>query len=135
MTQQTAQKDVATSQTGDVHAAKRETDAALRPPVDIWEDGESITLQLDMPGVSAERLSVRADRDNLVIEGDAQIEMPDGIEALYADIRSTRYRRSFNLSHDLETDKVDAALKNGVLTVRIPKREEVRARKIPVRTA
>jgi HSP20 family molecular chaperone IbpA len=135
MTQQTTQKEVATSQTGQVYAAKRETDVALRPPVDIWEDGESITLQLDMPGVSAERLSVRADRDNLVIEGDAQIEMPDGIEALYADIRSTRYRRSFNLSHDLETDKVDAALKNGVLTVRIPKREEVRARKIPVRTA
>jgi HSP20 family molecular chaperone IbpA len=52
--------------------------------------------------------------------------------ALYADVRSTRYRRSFVLSDELETEKTEATLKDGVLTVRIPKRAEVRPRRIEV---
>jgi HSP20 family molecular chaperone IbpA len=55
------------------------------------------------------------------------------MEALYADVRSTRYRRRFTLSGELETGQIDASLKDGVLSVRIPKRAEVRPRKIEVR--
>jgi HSP20 family molecular chaperone IbpA len=55
--------------------------------------------------------------------------------AVYADVRSTLYRRSFVLSDELEADKTDASLKDGVLTVRIPKRAEVRPRRIEVRAA
>jgi HSP20 family molecular chaperone IbpA len=53
---------------------------------------------------------------------------------LLNDVRSTRYRRSFVLSRDLDRDKIAAKLKDGVLTLHIPKREEVRPRKIAVRT-
>jgi HSP20 family protein len=67
------------------------------------------------------------------IEGDARIDMPEGMEALYADVRTPRYRRSFTLSGELETGQIDASLKDGVLTVRIPKRAEVRPRRIEVR--
>jgi HSP20 family molecular chaperone IbpA len=59
--------------------------------------------------------------------------MPEGMEALYADVRSTRYQRSFALSSELETNEIDASIKDGVLRVRIPKRAEVRPRKIEVR--
>jgi HSP20 family molecular chaperone IbpA len=55
------------------------------------------------------------------------------MEALYADVRVTHYRRSFTLSGELEPDKIEASLKDGVLTVRIPKRAELRPRKIEVR--
>lgn len=113
----------------------REASEALRPPVDIFEDAEGITLMADMPGVSRDRLTIQVDQDNLLIEGDAQIRMPDGMQALYADVRTTRYRRSFALSSDLETDKIDATLKDGVLTLRVPKRPELRPRRIEVRTA
>jgi HSP20 family molecular chaperone IbpA len=54
------------------------------------------------------------------------------MEALYADVRVTHYRRSFTLSGELEPDKIEASLKDGVLTVRIPKRAELRPRKIEV---
>jgi HSP20 family molecular chaperone IbpA len=50
-----------------------------------------------------------------------------------AAVRSTRYLRSFALSSELETDKIDANLKDGVLTLRIPKRAEVRPRRLEVR--
>ena len=51
-----------------------------------------------MPGVSKDHLSIQADRNNLTIEGEAAIDLPAGMEALYADLQSTRYRRSFLLS-------------------------------------
>jgi HSP20 family molecular chaperone IbpA len=111
----------------------RETETVLRPAVDIYENAEGITLLADMPGVSRERLNLEVDRDALTIEGDAHIEMPEGMEALYADVRYTRYRRSFALSGELDTAAIKASLRDGVLSVHIPKRAEVRPRKIEVR--
>ena len=107
----------------------------LRPPVDIFEDAEGIMLVADMPGVSGERLDIRVDKDTLLVEGDAAMEMPEGMEALYADVRATHYRRSFALSGELDTDGIDASIKDGVLSIRIPKRAAVRPRKIEVRSA
>jgi len=57
------------------------------------------------------------------------------MEALYADVQATRYSRSFGLSSELEPDRIEATLKDGVLTVRIPKRAEYRPRKIEIRSA
>ncbi|SRR5581483_2087132 len=104
----------------------------IRPPVDIYEDGDGITLQADLPGVSKERLSMRVENQSLIIEGQMQFDLPEQAEALYADVRSSVYRRSFELSRELETDKIEANLKDGVLTVRIPKRAEMRARRIEI---
>jgi len=112
---------------------KRESAQTIRPPVDIFEDAGGITLQADMPGVSKDRLQLQVDKDQLLVEGDVQFSMPEGMEALYADIRATRYSRSFSLSRELETERIDAVLKDGLLTLRIPKRAEVRPRKIEVR--
>ncbi len=113
-------------------AARRDT-AALRPPVDILEDAEGITVMADMPGVAKERLHVHVDANNLQIDGEARIELPEGAEALHADVRTTHFSRSFTLSNELEPDKIDARLKDGVLTLRIPKHPEQRPRKIEVR--
>lgn len=107
----------------------------LRPPVDIWEDADGITLCADMPGVSKDRLNLRVDGNTLVLEGTAQLDVAQNAEALYADVRSSLYRRSFALSAELETDKIEATLKDGVLRVRIPKRLELRPRKIEVRSS
>lgn len=120
-------------QPGSSGAKQHEPDVVLRPPVDIYEDADGITLVADMPGVSRDRLTIEIDKDMLLVEGDARIDMAEGMEALYADVRLTRYRRSFTLSGELETGQIDASLKDGVLSVRIPRRAEVRPRKIEVR--
>jgi HSP20 family molecular chaperone IbpA len=106
----------------------------LIPPADIFEDAEGITVQAEMPGVSKDRLNIAADRNALTIEGDAAIDLPEGTEALYADLQSTKYRRSFILSKELETDRIEATLKDGLLTLRIPKRAEHKPRKIEIQT-
>ena len=113
--------------------ARREDEPTLVPAVDIFEDAQGITVQAEMPGVSRERLNIQADRNALVIEGDALIDMPQGTEALYADVHATKYRRSFVLSSELEPDRIEASLADGVLTLKIPKRAEFRPRKIEVR--
>lgn len=108
------------------------SEAVLRPPVDIFETGDGITLQADMPGVTKDRLQLRIEGNNLLVEGGIGIEPQAQMTALYADVRSTLYRRSFVLSNELETDKIEANLKDGLLTVRIPKRAELRPRRIQV---
>ena len=110
-------------------------EAPIRPPVDIWEDQDGILLCADMPGVSKDRPNLRIDGNNLLAEGQVQLELLENAEALYADVRSSLYRRSFSLSGELEIGKIEASLKDGVLTVRIPKRAELRPRKIEVKAA
>jgi len=120
----------------DAEAAQdiKQQEQAILPAVDIFENESGITVQADMPGVSRDRLDVHIDSDTLSIEGRAVIPMPGGMDALYADIRSTRYQRSFSLSRELDTERIEAGLKDGVLTLRIPKREEHRPRRIEVQT-
>lgn len=113
--------------------AAPESTYTLRPPVNIYEDADGITLEADMPGVSKDRLRLQVDKDGLLVEGDVSVPMPQGMDALYADVRATRYSRAFTLSSELDIESIDASLKDGVLWLRIPKREEVRPRKIEVR--
>lgn len=115
--------------------AAAQTERAMRPAVDIFEDESGITVHADMPGVSRQGLELNIDGDTLSIVGHVDISVPKGMEALYADVRATYYQRSFSLSRELDRDKVDASLKNGVLTLRIAKRKEHQPRKIEVRTA
>jgi HSP20 family molecular chaperone IbpA len=127
--------NLTTRQPTDVQKARETAEYVLRPPVEILENADGITLHLDMPGVSRERLSVQADANTLTIEGDVAITLPDGMEALFAEVQATHYRRSFTLSGELDADKTEANLRDGVLTVRIPRRAELRPRKVQVSVA
>jgi len=107
--------------------------AALLPPVDIYEDETGFTLTADLPGVSKERLGVKVNGDNLLIEGEVLVPAPQGMELLYAEVPASSYRRSFTLSRELDASKIEANLKDGVLKLRIPKAEEARPRKIEIK--
>lgn len=128
-------KEVRARQQDAVQREPRRSEIVLRPATDIFEDDDAITLQMDVPGASKERLVLQVNRDRLDVEAEVRIDMPQGMEAVYADVRSTRYQRTFNLSGQLETENIDANLRDGVLTLRIPKRPEIRPRRIEVRSA
>jgi HSP20 family molecular chaperone IbpA len=127
-------RDKAKRESTEVETPTRRENVFLTPPVDIFEDEEGITVRAEMPGVSKDHLNIQADRNSLMIEGEAVIDLPAGLEALHADLQATKYRRSFLLSGELQTDQIEANLKNGLLTLRIPKRAEHMPRKIEVRT-
>lgn len=113
-------------------AVEASNERAVAPAVDVLEDETGITLLADMPGVSRERLDLRVEGDALLIEGAVQPQTPAGLEAVYAELRVPRYRRSFTLSRELDTSKIDANLKDGVLTLRIPKQAHAQPRRITV---
>jgi HSP20 family molecular chaperone IbpA len=108
---------------------------ALLPPVDVIEDPTGITLYADLPGVPRDKLAVRVEGDQLSIEGEVALAVPQGLESQHAEVRSSHYRRAFTLSKELDGEKIDAELSQGVLRVRIPKAGHLHPRKIEVRAA
>ncbi len=114
---------------------KREPVMLLRPSVDIVERAEGIDLWADLPGVDTEHLDIEVDNDALTITGDIVLDAPENLKPLHADVRTTRYQRRFSLGKELETDRIEAKLKDGVLHLFIPKAEAVRPRKIEVQAA
>jgi len=106
---------------------------ALIPLVDVTEDDAGITLTADMPGATRESLSIRVDGDTLTLEAPLELDAPKELEAVYAEVRAGQYRRSFTLSRELDSQHIEAALKDGVLTLRLPKLEKARPRRIEVR--
>jgi HSP20 family protein len=116
----------------------RETNAAadtppMVPAVDVTENESGITVKADLPGVSRDNLHIRVDGETLTIEGQVNLGAVDGLEPVYAEVRTAQYKRSFVLSRDLDTSKIDATMKNGVLTLTVAKLEQAKPRRIPVR--
>ncbi len=111
---------------------QQEQQRAVLPAVDVFEDESGITVLADMPGVSKNELELKVEGDTLSIEGGVHTLAPEGLEALYAEVRVPRFRRTFTLSRELDTAKIEANLKDGVLTLRMPKKAYAQARRITV---
>ena len=110
-------------------------EAALVPPVDVVETPDGITVTADLPGVSKDNLTLRVDGDTLSIEGSVALGESANMQGVYAEIRVAHYKRSFVLSRDLDASKIDASIKNGVLTLQVPKAEQAKPRRIEVKAA
>ena len=116
----------------DSSGARSET---LIPPVDVIEDSGGITLIADLPGVPKDKVGLNIEADTLTIEGDMSVSTPEGMQASYAEVSVPRFRRVFTLSKELDTGKVSAEFKHGVLRLRIPKAEHAQPRKIDIKVS
>ncbi len=105
---------------------------ALVPPVDVVEDATGITLYADLPGVPRDRLHLRIEGDQLGIEAEMELALPQGLSAQHAELELSRWRRAFTLSKELDASRVSAELSQGVLRVRIPKADHAQPRRIEV---
>lgn len=106
---------------------------ALLPPVDIFENGAGITVLADLPGVEQKDLSIDIDGRTLTIDAPITLGEANALVSMDAEVRSNRYRRSFELSSELDTTAIAAELKDGVLSLRIPKAEHAKPRRVEVR--
>lgn len=123
------------SEAGNVtrQAESARSQATMMPPVDVVEDPTGITLFADLPGVPRDKLNLHVEGDTLSIEGEVSLDVPEGMEASYAEVSLPRYRRVFTLSKELDPGKVTAELSQGVLKLRIPKAEHAQPRRIEIR--
>ncbi len=102
----------------------------IAPPVDIFETDTAYVVLADMPGVDPDELEVIAERGELLIRGRAQppASVPD-----YQEFELGTYQRQFAMTEDLDTERVSATLREGVLRLEIQKSAKVQPKKIPVR--
>lgn len=94
---------------------REEPQVSLLPDVDIYEKDDVIYLLADMPGVKKEDLEITLEKNVLHIEGRSSYTRPEGFGCAYSEFRAGRYRRSFALNDEIDRDKIDAQLKDGVL--------------------
>lgn len=104
----------------------------MLPPVDVIEDALGITLYADLPGVPKDKLHVRIDADALTIEGEVSLQMASNLEPSHVEVQMPRYQRTFTLGKELDSEKVAAEFRHGVLKLSIPKVEHAKPRKIEV---
>lgn len=114
-------------------AARNE--AVMTPLVDVVEDAGGITLYADLPGVPKDKLSLHVEAGTLTIEGELALDLPEGMAASHAEVSLPRYRRVFTLSKELDTTKVAAEFKQGVLKLRVPKAEHAQPRRVDIKVA
>ena len=100
---------------------------ALVPPVDIYEDHESVTLYADLPGVSKQDLSLQIDKDTLQIYGKVPQDCPEA-ERRYTEFTFKDYYRAFTIGEEIDREKITASMQNGVLKLVLPKSERVKPR-------
>jgi len=105
----------------------------VRPPVDIYETPEALVLTADLPGAVKESLEVRVKDAVLTIEAKASHTAPG--EVIYREYDLTGFFREFELSEGIDQQKVSAELKQGVLTLRLPKTEKAKPRQIDVKVS
>jgi HSP20 family protein len=107
------------------------------PPVDIYQDGsQELVLKAELPGLSRDDIDVRVENNTLTIRGERKIEKEVREEQYHRVERSYgTFSRSFSLPNTIDTEKVRAELKDGILTLRLPVREEARPKQIQVQVS
>jgi HSP20 family molecular chaperone IbpA len=123
----------ATVTSKDTQASRSES--ALLPAVDVIEDADGILLYADLPGVSKDKLNLQVEADILTIEGEVDLQTPSDMAASHVEVEVPRFRRVFTLSKELDSSKVSAEFRHGVLKLRIPKAAHAQPRKIEIKVA
>lgn len=103
----------------------------VAPVSSVLEDGDRYTLQVEMPGVNKEGLEISVENNELTILGRRSLPVVDGT-LIHRESRSENFRRAFELDPSIDTSKITAKIEHGVVTLTLPKAEQVKPRKIAV---
>ena len=110
----------------------RYVDSTTTPAADILDDDDSYQVILEMPGVTQEGLSIQLEARELVIRGERPVYEKDAKLVYASRSLGSKLEKRFSLGEDVERSAVTANLENGLLTVTLPRKAEVKARKIEV---
>jgi HSP20 family protein len=102
------------------------------PTTDILEDEQSLTVVMEMPGVSKEAVDINLQDRVLTVEGRIDFSKYEQLQPVYTEYNIGNFSRSFSLSNSIDQDRIHADMKDGVLTLTLPKAEEAKPRKIAV---
>ena len=105
------------------------------PLVDIYETDSELVLAVELPGADKDAVSVQVDKGVLTVEAESNVEEPgDEYSRTYVSFAPGQYFRAFALSDEIDREKITASSANGVLTLRLPKADSAKSRKIDIKT-
>jgi HSP20 family molecular chaperone IbpA len=102
------------------------------PTADIFEGEHDLTVVLEMPGVDKSNVDISVEAGLLTIDGRLDFAKYESMQPVYTEYNVGHYRRSFSLSNKIDQTKIGAEMKDGVLTITLPKAEEAKPRRISV---
>jgi len=102
------------------------------PVTDIFETPEALTVVLEMPGVDRNSVEATVENDMVTIEGRINFTKYEGMQPVYTEYNVGHYARSFQISNKIDQGKISAEIKEGVVTLVLPKAEQAQPRKIKV---
>ncbi len=104
------------------------------PKVDIYEAKDAIMLIADMPGVDEKSVDITLEKNVLTIAGTVKSESYQDHNITYSEYGMGDYERAFTISDEVDREKIEASVKQGVLRVTLPKADPVKAKKIAIKT-
>lgn len=102
------------------------------PDVDIYETADSLWLRADMPGVDEQSIEVNVNEGVLSIEGQVSVKEYENLAPVYTEYNVGNYSRRFTLANTIDTERISARMKNGVLELELPKAEKAKPRRIAI---
>jgi HSP20 family molecular chaperone IbpA len=105
------------------------------PRADIYETDVEIIVLADVPGANEKTVDITLEKNVLSITAYVEPAIPNGFDIAYAEYEEGDYQRSFRLSDEIDRDKIEAVVSDGVLRLRLPKAQKARSKKIAVKTA
>ena len=102
------------------------------PTTDIFENDDALTMAVEMPGVDKEKVEISVEDGVLTIEAKIDFSKYEGLQPVYTEYNIGHYRRSFSISNRIDQVRIRAEMKDGVLTLLLPKAEEAKPRRIAV---
>jgi len=102
------------------------------PKTNMYDNGDSFQVVAEVPGVAKEDLNVRIQGNYLELSGTRNFEVPEGYKAHRVERDASTFTRSFTLSAEVDADKIEAVLKDGLLTLVLPKAESAKPKQISI---
>jgi HSP20 family protein len=103
----------------------------IAPVSSVIENGGGYTLQVEMPGVHKDGLEISVQNNEITILGRRSLPMVDGV-LMHRESRPENFRRTFELDPSIDTGKISAKIDQGVVTLTLPKAEQLKPRKVAV---
>jgi HSP20 family protein len=110
-----------------------EMEPSFFPPLNVWEDGETLKIEAEVPGVKQEDIEVSFDNGELTLKGEKKFEAKEKTPLHRRERVYGSFTRTLSLPWELKVDQVSAELKDGVLTVTLPKAEAAKPRKVAIK--
>jgi len=104
------------------------------PSVNLYQNEEEVLVTAFLPGIDTSDLEMSVVENQFLIKGNAKKEPKEGLSLIREELLKSEFKRSFELPFKINSDRVTANLKNGVLTVKLPKADEEKAKKITVKS-